>query len=69
MSKQLHHPMGKFTSNPREVMSSTTSAINYSPILSLPFYAKDTETHKGLVITTVSIFQIRNLQDCSQVYI
>lgn len=27
--------MGKLTSNPREVMFSTTSAINYSPILPL----------------------------------
>lgn len=32
--------------------------INYSPILSLPFYIKDTETHRGLVITAVSIFQV-----------
>lgn len=58
MSKQLRDPMGKLTSSPKEVMFSTTSAINDFPILSLPFYIKDTETHRGLVITSVSFFQV-----------
>lgn len=56
MSKQLHGAMGKITFLEKSTFQQPD--INYSPILSLPLYIKDTETHRGLVITAVSIFQV-----------